>query len=520
MNENATGTKAGEEERRLAMLFLLMALVWTVLLVAFVRWSYRQSYAAALEMARGWARNSQTKDVVFRQWASLHGGVYVPITPQTPPNPYLVHLPERDIVTPSGKKLTLMNPAYMTRQVHELGQKRDGLQGHITSLRPIRPENAPDAWETQALQAFERGAQEVVSLDQIGSETYLRLMRALVTEPACLKCHEPQGYHVGDIRGGLSTSVPWKPSQERLRAQLQGLALRAGGLWALGFLGLCLVWWRLQRDLSRRERHAQQQAEWDAQLKIINQELKDFAYIVSHDLRAPLRGIRTLADWLCADYQDKLDPQGQESLRLLGSRVDRMQNLINGVLRYSRVGRTEQERVSVDLNQLLPQIVGSLGAPNHIAIDVQPDLPTVQADVTRITQVFQNLLSNAIKYMDKPQGSIAVGCVEDQDFWTFHVRDNGPGIDRRHFERIFKLFQTLAPRDECESTGVGLAVAKKIVEMYGGRIWVESEVGQGSTFFFTFPKRQEETHYAYAGNLDHADDPVAGRTHGNAGQEA
>ncbi len=488
MNEKTTDAAVSVGERRLAILFLLMALIWTLLILAFIRWSHRQSYAAALEMARGWARNSHTKDVVFRQWASLHGGVYVPSTAQTPPNPYLAHLPERDIVTPSGKKLTLMNPAYMTRQVHELGQKQDGLQGHITSLRPIRPENAPDEWEKQALQAFERGVPEVMALAPIGAQTYLRLMRPLVTDAACLKCHAQQGYKVGDIRGGISTSVPWGPSQKRLRAQLQGLALRAGGIWALGVLGLCLVWWRLQRDLSQHRRAEKQQAELDEQLKIINRELQDFAHIVSHDLKAPLRAIKSLAEWLAADYQDKLDEPGKESLHLLSQRAERMHNLIDGVLEYSRVGRAEQKAVPVDLSRLVPELVGDLAVPAHITVHVAPDLPTVEADPTRLRQVFQNLLSNAVKYMDKPQGDITVGCASEDNFWRFSVADNGPGIEQKHFERIFQLFQTLERRDDCESTGVGLTVAKKIVELYGGKIWVESRVGQGSTFLFTFPK--------------------------------
>jgi PAS domain S-box-containing protein len=236
-----------------------------------------------------------------------------------------------------------------------------------------------------------------------------------------------------------------------------------------------------------------QQTELLQQLAGINQELQDFAHVVSHDLKAPLRAIKTLADWLATDYQDKLDSQGKENLQLLGSRVDRMQNLIDGVLQYSRIGRTEQGTVPVDLARLLREILDNLGVPEHIEVHVEPDLPTVKADATRITQVFQNLLSNAIKYMDKPQGLITVECVEEDGFWKFSVSDNGPGIERKHFEQIFKLFQTLARRDDGESTGVGLTVAKKIVEMYGGKIWVESEVGKGSTFFFTFPKQSEPT---------------------------
>jgi PAS domain S-box-containing protein len=245
------------------------------------------------------------------------------------------------------------------------------------------------------------------------------------------------------------------------------------------------------RDITERKQAERQQVQLLQKLSEINQELKDFAYVVSHDLKAPLRAIKTLAEWLSTDYEDKLDEQGKENLRLLGSRVDRMHNLIDGVLQYSRIGRTEQGTMPVDLNRLVPDIIEDLGVPAHIAIHVESDLPTVEADATRITQVFQNLLSNAIKYMDKPQGNITVGCVEEDGLWKFSVADNGPGIERKDFERIFKLFQTLAPRDGNESTGVGLTVTKKIVEMYGGRIWVESEVGMDSTFFFTFPKQKE-----------------------------
>lgn len=250
-------------------------------------------------------------------------------------------------------------------------------------------------------------------------------------------------------------------------------------------LGLSVV-----RDITERKQAERQQAKLLRQLAEINQELADFAYVVSHDLKAPLRAIRTLADWLCVDYQDKFDEQGKENLQLLNDRVDRMQNLIDGVLQYSRIGRTEQEKAPVDLSQLVPQIVESLGVPGHISIHIESGLPTIEADVTRITQVFQNLLSNAIKYMDKPQGSITIACVQEGPFWKFNVSDNGPGIEEKHFERIFKLFQTLAPRDGHESTGVGLTIVKKIVEMYGGKVWVESEVGIGSTFFFTLPKLQ------------------------------
>jgi signal transduction histidine kinase len=245
---------------------------------------------------------------------------------------------------------------------------------------------------------------------------------------------------------------------------------------------------QLTAEIGEREKAEHKQEQLLKELESVNQELKDFAYIASHDLKAPLRAIKTLADWISTDYADKLDQDGQEQLKLLRQRVDRMHNLIDGILQYSRVGRVRENITTVDLDKLLPEIIDILAPPAHIKITVETELPAVKCEETRITQVFQNLLSNAVKYMDKPEGLIKVGCAEDDEFWKFSIADNGPGIERKHWERIFKIFQTLAPRDEFESTGIGLTVVKKIVELYSGRIWLESEFGQGTTFFFTFPK--------------------------------
>ncbi|MHC4193459.1 MAG: ATP-binding protein [Planctomycetota bacterium] len=254
------------------------------------------------------------------------------------------------------------------------------------------------------------------------------------------------------------------------------------------------------RDITERKQAEERQAKLIQELQTINnkvasinQELKDFAYIISHDLKAPLRGITTLANWLSADYADKLDEPGKEQMSLLLARVGRMRNLIEGVLQYSRVGRVEGDAVQVDLNDLIPEIIDMVAPPENIEIVVEGELPSVECEQTRITQVFENLLSNAVKYTDKPKGLIAIKCVEDGDFLKFSVADNGPGIEEQHFEKIFRIFQTLTPRDQFESTGVGLTVIKKIVELHGGKIWVESELGEGSTFFFTLPKSRKES---------------------------
>jgi signal transduction histidine kinase len=217
-------------------------------------------------------------------------------------------------------------------------------------------------------------------------------------------------------------------------------------------------------------------------------ELQAFAHAVTHDLKAPLRGISSLAGWIQADCGGQLNEQGQQQLQMLIHHVERMQRLIDDILKYSRIGQCRGEPEPVALATLIPEVIESLAVPEHIQITVDQPLPGILYDRTRITQVFQNLLSNAIKYMDKEQGLIKIVASEDEQAWTFGIADNGPGIPEKYFDKIFQLFQTLAPKDQCESTGVGLALVKKIVEDCGGRIWVTSQVGQGSTFSFTVPK--------------------------------
>ncbi len=229
-----------------------------------------------------------------------------------------------------------------------------------------------------------------------------------------------------------------------------------------------------------------------ADIEAKNKELHEFAYIVSHDLKAPLRGIRRLTQWLQEDYAGALGAQGQKQLDLLGEQATRMDRLIDGILRYSRAGRSSDREEAIDLTTLVSQTIDMLMPPAHIAIRCEQPLPVIHGDPVLLTQVFQNLLSNAVKFMDKPAGAITVAGEDAGDMWIVRVADNGPGIDPRQHERIFNIFQSGAPRDDPDSTGIGLAVVKKIVECSGGRVWVESAPGHGSRFSFTWPKRRGE----------------------------
>ena len=221
------------------------------------------------------------------------------------------------------------------------------------------------------------------------------------------------------------------------------------------------------------------------ELADVNAELKDFAYIVSHDLKAPLRGISSLAQWLSMDYKDKLDEAGQQQINLLVSRVNRMHNFIEGILEYSRIGRIKEEKEKIDLNELIHQIGSDMDLPDSFSIVIKDRLPTIYAERIRMKQLFQNLISNASKYNDKanPQVTISHWVVGDATY--FEVKDNGPGIDEKYFEKVFQIFQTLQPRDRFESTGIGLTIVKRIVQQYEGTISINAKMGQFTSFVFS-----------------------------------
>jgi two-component system, LuxR family, sensor kinase FixL len=253
------------------------------------------------------------------------------------------------------------------------------------------------------------------------------------------------------------------------------------------------------RDISYRKKAEQTLAKLNIELhKTVkdlensNREHRDFAHIIAHDLKSPLRGIGSIADRLIRQYSDKLDDEGNNQLRLLIVRARRMSEFIDGILRYAEIGYVVEEQHDVDVNALLMEIIGETIIPDNFEVTIEQPLPIVLSERLRLKQVFQNLLSNAIKYTDKPKGQIKIGCTEENGFWKFGVADNGCGINEKYFEKIFEIFQTLTSRDKTESTGIGLTIVKKIVELYGGKVWVESKVNEGSTFFFTLPKAKKQ----------------------------
>jgi len=251
-------------------------------------------------------------------------------------------------------------------------------------------------------------------------------------------------------------------------------------------------------------RQADELALINLELQQSNEELDSFAYIASHDLKEPLRGIHNYANFLMEDYAERLDEDGVAKLQTMVRLTQRMEDLINSLLHFSRLGRAELIEQSVDLDELVQQIIATLTITrpeNEVAFRIPRPIPSIQGDYAQISELFTNLISNAIKYNDKSEKWVEIGFIEGEvqgratnqqnpDMLTFYIRDNGIGIPLQHLDRIFQIFRRLHGRDEFGGgTGAGLTIARKVVERHGGQIWVESIPTQGSTFYFTLVSR-------------------------------
>jgi hypothetical protein len=478
---------------------LTLAVLWTAVVALSLGWNVIQVKRNTLEAARIQAWATFEKDVIYRRWNAQHGGVFAPVIGETQPNPYL-DVPERDIATPLGKALTLINPAYMTRQVHELGEKKYGVRGHITSLNPIRPQNVPDPWEREALEAFERDVAEVSSVEEIDGEEYLRFMRPLMTEKGCLKCHAVQGYEVGDIRGGISVSVPMEPLWAISHVQVLTLVLGHVLLWLMGLAGVILGTRRLRRSERERNKAAEALQEAKEKAEAANRVKSEFLAHMSHELRTPLNAILGFSRIMRRD--PAVTSSQQEDLTVISRSGLHLLDLINDVLEMSKIeaGRMTLNESTIDLYTLLD----TLGSMFHLRVqdkgleltfERSPAVPRhIRCDERKLRQVFMNLLSNAAKFTEKGRISVRVGYEREEEEGKpsrpegrllVEVEDTGPGIAQEEMEKLFEAFsQTASGRKAQEGTGLGLAISHRFVQLMGGDIEVTSEVGRGSVFKF------------------------------------
>jgi light-regulated signal transduction histidine kinase (bacteriophytochrome) len=218
-----------------------------------------------------------------------------------------------------------------------------------------------------------------------------------------------------------------------------------------------------------------------------NQALNDYAHVVSHDLKAPLRSIDSLISWFKEDNAEILDEKNKQSLDFILSIVEKMDLLIKGILVYSTIDKLETEDRTIELTILIDEVVRTIHVPNHIEIVFKNEMPKVYGNDFRFKQLFQNLIQNSIKFNDKENGFVEIGSNENENEIEFYIKDNGIGINERYQSKIFDLFSKLENNDQ--SSGIGLSIVKKIIDLYGGKIWLESQEAIGTTFYFILPKK-------------------------------
>lgn len=316
--------------------FWIFLLVWTILIGASMAWNARQEKKGTYDGALLQARAVHDKDILYRRWNTKHGGVYVHVTEETQPSPYLSKMLERDIVTPSGRRLTLVNHAYMTRQVLDLAPKDAGVHGHLTGLKPLRPENAPDSWEAAALRAIAHGEREVSSLEKEKNKEHLRLLKPLTAEKDCLDCHGKQGFHEGGVLGGISVSIPMEPLRAVERRHLTILAIAHALIWLAGLGGIALWTQLLGRSEQKRKVAEEGLKKYSENLKTQVEERTAELRAANERLQEKSLFLQTLMDTISNPIFYR-DAQG----RFLG--CNRKYEEVFGLQRQEIVGKTPAE---------------------------------------------------------------------------------------------------------------------------------------------------------------------------------
>lgn len=468
--------------RRDRLLALLAVLAWTVLLGLLFCVQYQTNRQSTQAMMLQAARGIFQQIVITREWNAGHGGVYVPVTAVTRPNPYLPET-DRSLVTTDGRELTKINPAFMTRQISEVAAKSEGATLHITSRNPLRPQNAPTPWEAAALLTFANNRKEAYEIETTRTGPVFRYMAPLYVAESCLPCHRAQGYEVGQVRGGISVNLP---AGQFLAAQETAIAGTAGlyaMIWLVGAAGVGLGTATILAGKTRAE--------------AANRAKSTFMAILSHELRTPLNGVLGMLELarattldaeqrsLLADAQaaaETMHLQVQELLELAGLENGQ------GLLQNTRFAPAQPIAAAIEAAR-------TAAVNKGIAFEFRPDpaLPDILlGDGARFGRILGLVLENAVKFT--ATGSIAVtltsgGLKEDRLFLVTTVADTGCGIAPERLADVFEPFSqgedVLTRRNS--GLGVGLTIARRHAEILGGTLTVESRPGCGSTFTLRAP---------------------------------
>lgn len=452
-----------------------------VFLATFLGMSIRQEHLIVGQV-RSEANALFDSITLARRWNADHGGVYVLKKMGTESSPYLAPY---DIHTADGRTFVLKTPEVMTREISEYANKIDAFSFHITSLKYLNPENAPDAWEKKSLIALEEGASESTIREKYHGQWVYRLMEPLIYEPGCATCHGKQGYTVGDVKGGISVTIPFEKTSQNI-AMNRRLMIALCILVLLAFIWVLYFFvWRLLKQLATQ----------NAQLADFNELKNKFLGIAAHDLRNPLAILKGQAELLRDGIVGPVTDKQKALLQKICDVEKHMFTMVNDLLDVSAIesGKLELHKEQVDLASYLKEIDDAnspLASRKSITLvlEVEPNLPPVMLDRDRIGQVMGNLITNAIKF-SFPNTQITVRAQREGKDVQISISDQGQGIPASDLPKMFTEFSKVSVKSTAgeKSTGLGLAIVKRMVEAHGGHASVQSDVGKGSTFTFTLP---------------------------------
>ncbi len=439
------------------------------------------------------ARTAHNKDVLYRHWVAMQGGVYVPITELTPPNPFLSNNPNRDITSTSGLKLTLINPAFMTRLVYESFPTNE-IRSHLISLDPVNDNNLPDEWEKFALRKIMEGKDEIYITETFDNKEYLKMVKAFIADKSCLKCHNDAYCKPGKPAGAISINYETTAVKKRFFLHKKALIVRHIIIWLIGFVFIFIGLYTIQRYVKRLQK-------MQSKLHANNMAKDTFFSIIGHDLRAPLNGLIGYSDLLISKRSLYDEEKQQKFLKSINISAHLMNNLLDNLLTWSREqsGLIDYNPAPLELKIFCDELILLF---NEIALQKEVhiinniiDECNIRAGRNMLETIFRNLLNNAIKYTG-PGGQVSISSYVYGKYCIIEISDTGIGMSNEQLSNLFLFtaLQSTSGTSNEKGTGLGLILCKDFIERHGGKITIESEMGHGTKVKLSIPINSKKIH--------------------------
>ena len=454
--DNTRETKEGTHWKRYV---LLLAIAWTVIIAASLVWNLFEMKRWVVESARSQAIMAYEKNIVYRRWNTEHGGVYVEVAKDVQPNPFLRSFPDRDLKTLSGKKLTLINPALMMREVYEMTEIEHGISERLVSLDPLNPENMPDSWEADAIRSFERGALQVDTLEKTGGIERMRLIRPLTTEKRCLGCHASQGYMEGDVQGAISITFPMEPLWASARRSASMLVTAHILLWFLGGAGIVMAATRLRQSEEKTDSAL---SEKEMLLREIHHRVKNNLDLISGLLQIQSRAI-----------EKGSTPPGHDVL-------DNFRDRIRSMAEIHELLHNSDDISKVDFHECVEvvgaDLINTYDMSERVNLQTKGDVALGLDLATHSSLIVSELVSNSLKHAfpGERKGNIEIGLSQDKlGEVEIYVADDGVGIDK--------------DIDWKHPVSIGLDLVNGLVIQIGGTL--DLDRSKGTRFIIKFMKK-------------------------------